>query len=126
MVDKSKKNFEEELSKNLKMASNNFTEDLMKKFKENEKGRHQIIIDHIKNYFEPIFDKDFLLIYNNEKNKYYISLGPEGEEEYFSLFGSDKANHNEYDIPSLLDACLRELIRLWKLEKSMKVKGEHR
>ncbi len=120
MVDKSKKNFEEELSQNLRKASNKFARGIMKQMEESERRTHQIIIDHIKKYFEPIFDKEFLLIQNTKEDKCYISLDPDGEEEYFTLFSSDEANHSEFNMISLLDACFRELIRLWKLEKTIK------
>ena len=122
MVDKSNKNFEEELYTNLRKVGNDFNKDLMKKFKENESKRYQIIIDHIKKYLEPIFDKEFLLIHNGGKKNIYISLDLDsGEEEYFSLVNYGRSDNNEYDIVFLLDTCLRELIRLWKLEKSMKL-----
>lgn len=97
---------------NLKTAR--FLEESMK----NKDQRVQdLIIGYIKEYMIPLEDKDFMLIYNKEEDKYYITLDfEEGEEVYFTLLDSNKP----YDTGLLIDALLREVLRLWRLEKKIK------
>ncbi len=78
----------------------------------------QLIIDYIKDYMRPIEDKSFLVINDGEEGCYVTLDHINGKDIFFSLLDSNKP----YDNGFLLEALLKELVRLWKLERNSVIK----
>jgi hypothetical protein len=82
--------------------------------KNKEQKERDLIIGYLKEYLLPIKNDNFMIIYNNEDDSYYVTLDFErGEDVYFSLVDPAKP----YELGNLLDAIIKELLRLWRLEQ---------
>lgn len=90
-----------------------FERNTIQGFLEHEQRLRQMIIEFIKKNIRPIEDKNFLLICGEMKQCYITFDFDKNEEVYLSIVDKNKT----YDVGFLVETLLRELIRLWKLER---------
>ena len=111
MSEKPDPNLVKELSQKLQKERKEHAEKLMNGIKESNFKCMRILVDYLKESFKSVGDRDFSVMCDGDDG-WYISLDIEkGEDVFFPLMDPNDSSGSGV----LIEALLRELLRLWKL-----------